>query len=179
MADHHKLSASGSKRWFACPGSVVLEAALPDRSNTFSDDGTAMHAVAAWCLTEHYPAVKRVGDRIPVHREGEEPRHVEFTDEMADLVQGYVNTVRKMGIGCEQWVEQVVDFGTFTGIPGQFGTADFIAWDDRNGELIVADLKTGYIPTIVDDNSQLQMYALGALKRIVEQDAPVAEEDLA
>ncbi len=165
---HARLSPSGSKRWFACPGSVTLEAPFPDTANTYSDDGTAMHDVAAWCLTTGRPALDRIGEMIAVHRDPEPPRHVEFTDEMADLTQGYVDTVRALAIGNELHVEQRVDFSTFVGFEGQFGTADAIIWNARDGEMLMVDLKTGYRFVDAEENSQLLLYALGALKQVVE-----------
>lgn len=166
--NHARLSPSGSKRWFACPGSVALEAPFPDTASTFSDDGTAMHTVAAWCLTEHRRAHLRIEQEIAVHDEGQPPRYVTFTEDMADLVQGYVDTVRMLGIGSLLQVEQRVNFSPFVGVAGQFGTADAIIWNDRDGELMLVDLKTGYKFVDAEENSQLLCYALGALKQIVE-----------
>lgn len=176
MAAHAKLSPSGSKRWFACPGSLVLEAPIPNKHNDYSDDGTAMHEVAAWCLTEHYRAAKRIGERIAVHYGTEEPRYVEFTEDMADLVQGYVDTVRKIGIGCRMLVEQQVDFSEYLDpavlelLGPQFGTLDCGIVDDRQHELGIYDLKSGYTPVLVDDNSQLKTYALGLLRKLLDED---------
>lgn len=170
MTEHAKLSPSGSKRWFACPGSLVLEAPIPNKSSTYSDDGTAMHHVAALCLTEHWRASKYVGRDIPVNSRSEEPRFVEFTDEMADLVQGYVDTVRKIGIGNRMLIETRVDFSEFVQIDGQFGTADCIIWHDRDGELGVYDLKTGHTPVTVERNTQAMFYALGALRYLMDED---------
>lgn len=169
MTEHAKLSPSGSKRWFACPGSLVLEAPIPNKSSTYSDDGTAMHDVAARCLTEHWRATKYVGQDIPVNAKHEEPRYVEFTDEMADLVQGYVDTVRKIGIGHRMLVETRVDFSEFVQIEGQFGTADCIIVDLDQHELGVYDLKTGHTPVTVPGNTQAMFYALGALRKLLDE----------
>lgn len=170
--EHARLSPSGSKGWFACPGKITMEAPIPNKSSTYSDDGTAMHDIAARCLTQHYRAVKWVGERIPVHSTGEEPRHVEFTDEMADLVQGYVDTVRNIALHARSpaLVEQRVDFSEFVGVPGQFGTADCIIVDTEQGELFVIDLKTGRTPVHVENNSQLMLYALGALRLLADKE---------
>jgi len=168
--EHARLSPSGSKGWFACAGKIRMESTIADTPKPYADAGTAMHAVAAWCLTEHYPAVKRVGDSIPVHSENEEPRLVGFDEEMADLVQGYVDTVRRLGVGNQLLIEQRVDFSEFVGEPDQFGTADAIIYDDRDGELMVIDLKTGHTPVEVDNNSQLMIYALGALRLLLDGD---------
>lgn len=169
MTEHAKLSPSGSKRWFACPGSLVLEAPIPNKSSTYSDDGTAMHHVAALCLTEHWRASKYVGQDIPVNSRHEEPRFVEFTDEMAELVQGYVDTVRKIGIGHRMLVETRVDFSEFVQIEDQFGTADCIIVDLEQGELGVYDLKTGHTPVTVPGNTQAMFYALGALRKLLDE----------
>jgi hypothetical protein len=168
---HARLSPSGSKKWFACSGSITLEEPIPNVATTYSDDGTCMHEVAAWCLTEHRRAKQRIGDYVAVSRPGEEPvRKVQFTEDMADLVQGYVDAMRLCSIGNAYWVEQRVDFSEFCGVPGQFGTADFIVFNDRDGELAVYDLKTGYTPVEVEGNSQLMTYALGTLAKLRDGD---------
>ena len=171
---HARLSPSGSKKWFACPGSITLEAPIPNKSSTYSDDGTAMHEVAAWCLTEHRRASQRVGDYIVVSAKGEPERKVKFTDEMADLVQGYVDAIRFIGIGNLLLVEQRVEFSEFVQVPNQFGTADAIVLDDREGELGVYDLKTGRTPVEVIKNTQLMFYALGALALLRDRDTQAA-----
>jgi len=173
---HAKLSPSGSKRWFACPGSTVLEAPFPDTSNTYSDSGTAMHEVAAWCLTEHRRALTRVGNMVPVNDEGEPDRFVEFTEDMAELVQGYVDFVRREGINHRVLVEKRVEFSDFVGIADQFGTADAIIVNEEDGLLSVIDLKTGYRPVDVVENSQLMLYALGAVSLILSTQAGAARD---
>ena len=163
---------------FACPGSLVLpEAPIPNKSSTYSDDGTAMHHVAALCLTEHWRASKYVGQDILVNSRHEEPRFVEFTDEMAELVQGYVDTVRKIGIGHRMLVETRVDFSEFVQIEDQFGTADCIIVDLEQGELGVYDLKTGHTPVTVPGNTQAMFYALGALRYLMDGDIATSAAD--
>lgn len=188
MATHARFSPSASKRWLSCPGSLVLNAGRKDDGpSPYADKGTAMHAVAAWCLTEHYRASKRVGDQIPVHKDGEEPRHVEFTDDMATDTQEYVDWLRSFAIGKVLHVEQQVDFSGVVGQPDQFGTADAIVWDAESGELTIVDLKTGFRPVDAAGNTQLMTYALGALLQLTaagtsrpaqveEQPEPQAEE---
>lgn len=174
MTQHAKLSPSGSKRWFACPGSLVLEAPIPNRANTYSDDGTAMHTLAALCLTEHRRATHWVGQDFAVEAPGEPERLVTITDDMAELVQGYVDTVRVFGIGNETMVEQRVDFSQFVQLPDQFGTADAIVIDDRAGEVIIVDLKTGHTPVVVEENTQMLLYALGVVAKLTEEECDLA-----
>lgn len=165
---HARLSPSGSKKWMACPGSLTLEAAFPNLPSGYSDDGTAMHTVAKMCLTEHWRAAKAIGTKVPVHAPGELTRVVVFTDEMAEKTQGYVDTVRHIGIGNVMIIEHRVDFSNWVGIPGQFGTADaiiLIEIPEEPGcfELFVIDLKTGWVRVDPEENSQGMCYALGAL----------------
>jgi hypothetical protein len=170
--EHARLSPSGSKGWFACPGKITLEAPIAEAHKTHADAGTAMHWVAAWCLTEHYRAAKRIGEQIPVHSPDEAERFVEFTEEMADLVQGYVDTilVLSIGQGKERFIEKRVDFSQFVGVPKQFGTLDCGIVNDAEGELFVIDLKTGHTPVNVVENSQLMIYALGLIDLLLKED---------
>ena len=45
MAEHAKLSASGSKKWLNCPGSVAFEKEFPDEESEFAKEGTTAHAL--------------------------------------------------------------------------------------------------------------------------------------
>ena len=165
---------SGSKTLFACPGSAVLQAAFPNKKNDYTDEGTACHWVASECLKNAVPAHGYVNEYIKVSYRDETPRHVLFTDAMADATQGYVDTVS--GIAGENLllIEQRVDISPFVGVEDQFGTADAIILIDE--ELIVIDAKFGYRPVEVAENPQLLLYALGALARLLEE--PEAEEAL-
>lgn len=42
---HSSFSASGSERWFECPGSVELSKPLPDKDSPWSIEGTRAHGV--------------------------------------------------------------------------------------------------------------------------------------
>lgn len=181
---HARLSPSGAKKWFACPGSLAMEAPFPNKSNTYSDDGTAMHEVAAWCLTEHFRAAKRVGEWIVVSTPNEPVRKVQFDSEMAELTQDYVDYVRNRSVGGELHVEQRLSFSKFIADTSQFGTTDAGIVNWKQGELIVIDLKTGHRPVSVETNSQLSIYALAMLGELYEQAMtkyvivqPVVEDD--
>lgn len=167
MSEHAWLSPSGSRQWLACPGSLTLTRGMPDASNEAADEGTAMHTVAAWCLTEHWRASKRIGEYIVVSSEGEARRAVLFDEDMAELTQGYVDTVRNLGIGHTLLIETRVDFSEYVQVPKSFGTVDAGIIDVKQAELFVIDLKTGWKFVEVESNTQLLLYALG-LYRTVE-----------
>lgn len=169
MAEHAKMmSPSSAARRIACPGSFVLEAPLPDKSSDASDDGTAMHWVAAECLTSGRDAAAFVGRYIDVHDKGQPMRRVQFDAGMADLAQTYVDQIRACAErGGDLAVEQRVDFSEFVDMPAgtQFGTLDAEIYFDVTNRLEIRDLKSGYHRVEVYRNPQLMLYALGALAK--------------
>lgn len=166
---HARLSPSGAKGWFACAGRLKMEEPYPNLANEFSDEGTACHEVAAWCLTEHYRATKRIGDWITVSREGEPLRQVCVTEEMADWIQDYVDHVVFSAIGCELHVEKRLPFSKFVATEDSFGTTDagIVNWEQ--GEVQIEDLKCGWRPVDAHRNKQLMIYALATLGELYEQ----------
>jgi hypothetical protein len=162
--EHARLSPSGSKRWMACPGSIVMEEQVPAKHNQAADNGTCCHIIAARCLTVHYPATKYIGEDVKVSAEGEEDRFVEFDENLCDLVLLYLKWARKYTIGprVTYWVEQRVNFSGYVDVPNSFGTADLLVYDGDVRELQVHDAKFGHRPVLVENNSQLLTYALGA-----------------
>jgi hypothetical protein len=156
---HAILSASASHRWLACPGSIALSQGLPDTAGASAREGTAMHEVAAWCLTDGADAAAYIGRVIEV-----DGHKIEFTADMAELVQVYLDTVRGLveTTGGTLLVEQKVDYSAVLGVQDSFGTADAIILAD--GTLYIIDLKTGQNEVEAENNTQLQLYALGALE---------------
>lgn len=167
---HSKLSASASDRWLACPGSIVLSAGLPDTSSEYADWGTAAHTVAEWTLREGTRAEEYRGRRVTIGM-----KTIEVSSEMVDVVQTYVDNVREMAAGASLVAyEQEVSYADalFRKEDDAWGTADTVAV--VGGELQVHDLKTGYNAVEAEDNSQLMLYALGALAKF----GPVADEEI-
>ena len=156
MAEHAKLSASGSQRWLNCPASVRMEEAFPDESSSYADEGSAAHELAELCLRKNTDADKYLGKAFKEYPD------YPVDHEMADSVQLYLDYVR--GLKGELLVEQRVDFSEW--VPEGFGTSDAIVMGQDNDEGIatVIDLKYGKgVRVDAKDNTQAMLYALGAL----------------
>lgn len=152
MAAHAKLSASGSPRWMACPGSIRLSSGIAEQTSPYAAEGTAAHALAELCLREDTDASEAIGSEI----EG-----FEVDDDMASAVQVYLDHVR--AIRGDLLIEQRVDFSDY--VPGGFGTVDALILRPGAGSIHIVDLKFGRgVEVDAEGNTQLFCYALGALQ---------------
>lgn len=172
MTKHATLSPSGSVKWLNCAGAPAMEAPFPDDGNAYSKEGTAAHALASMALTEGRDCAAYIGRRVDVSPH--ETREV--TADMARDVQVYVDNIRqyagRLVLGAEDQgllhdllVEQQVPIGHITGEEGATGTADAIIVTADGEELQLHDLKFGRgMEVEAEGNTQLMMYALGALE---------------
>ena len=159
--DHALLSASSSHRWLNCNPSARLEREFADRETTAAAEGTAAHALA-----EH--KLKR---RLKLR--SERPVSVYDTDEMetctddyADFVMKQVTKERRRDPDTQVFIEQRLDFSCY--VPEGFGTGDCLIVS--RGRIHIIDLKYG-MGLLVDseENPQMKLYALAALKQYEEQ----------
>lgn len=154
---HAKLSASGSKRWLACPGSVVLEALYPEEESPYAEEGTKAHAFAEQLL--------RVMLNCP---SDEKTIDVEVDDEMARNVKTYVDycvdlydSLSLKYKRVSAFIEERVSYDNW--VPKGFGSIDCILL--AGDELNILDLKYGKgVPVSAEDNPQPRLYALGAIQ---------------
>lgn len=144
---HSKIGASSMKRWAACPGSVKLSEGIESRSSVFAEEGTKAHELGEKWLLEGETAIAG----YPV--------------DMVEHVSVYVDAVAERDdahLHNELLVEQ--RFHLHELHSDLFGTSDAIVWQPGIERLSVIDLKYGAgVPVEVEDNPQLQYYALGAL----------------
>ncbi|WP_049208578.1 DUF2800 domain-containing protein [Serratia marcescens] len=172
---HARLSPSGAEKWMNCAGSLAMEAGLVDEGSEFALEGTAAHALAEIVLRNRLDPTlvgielqggQNATDYIGTYplAKGEGSAGPQVTDDMAEFVQRYVETVWALADGNSLLVEQRVDFSDVVGVPEQFGTADAVIITPT--ELQVHDLKFGRgVKVDAVNNKQLQLYALGALEQ--------------
>lgn len=183
-AEHSLFSASGSAGWMVCHGKLALEAGR-NSDSAYADEGTAAHELAKWVLTARIDGLK-TGKRVTAaNYHGTKIRVAsgrEFIvdDEMVEAVDDYVDSFMIWTAGnAERWVEQRVHYHEALGVEKHeaYGTGDGLAilFDapalevdgvafGPGDELQIHDLKYGRgVRVDAEDNSQMRLYALGAL----------------
>lgn len=163
---HAVLGASSAHRWMACPGSIRQAAGKSSPPSRYAAEGTAAHELADWSLTHRQNPWRRIGETVKV-----DGFDIEITEEMADAVQLYVDTIRGpnglMGEGDSLLVEQRFRLDRLH--PGMFGTNDACIISPRTRTLTVVDLKYGKGHAVeARGNPQLRYYGLGALHAMAE-----------
>lgn len=174
-AAHSEYSPSGSSRWIHCPASiqVIREMDRPDSGgdNFFAQEGTAAHELGSFCLDESIAVDSQEGNIF---------NDIEADREMCKYIQGYVDYVNN---ACYEssilWVENRLSLEHIRN--DMFGTADAIIWNLIPGtnvldELEVIDLKYGRgVAVEIEDNSQLMLYAIGALAHLFRHGVEIKE----
>lgn len=148
---HSKLGPSSAHRWMACAASYRVTRELVDTGSVYAAEGTAAHELAEKVLRNpDSDCLEYLDSRF---------NGFEVTQEMADSVQEYVDTIRAIPGDLE--VEVRVDYTPW--VEGGFGTSDAIVFDAENNTLHVWDLKYGKgVEVHAEGSEQGQMYALGA-----------------
>jgi len=162
---HALLSASGSHRWMACPGSVQLETQFKDQSSTYADEGTFAHALAELKLSR---AIANTIKPTAFKKKLEEMRQAPlFSPSMEEYIDQYVTQVTEIFMAAKKdckdalvLLEQRLDFSNW--VPEGFGTGDVVIISDKVLEVI--DLKFGKgVPVSAENNPQTRLYGLGAI----------------
>ena len=156
--NHAVLSASASDRWLHCPPSARLCENYEDKGSDYAAEGSCAHSLCEARLKQ------ALG--IPTKDPVEDLSW--YNEEMEDCAQGYASYVVEILETAKQtcadpvvMIEQRVDFSRW--VKEGFGTADCIIIAD--GVLNICDYKHGaVIEVTAEGNSQMKLYALGALE---------------
>lgn len=160
MANHAVLSASASHRWLNCPPSVRLTERIPDNGSIYAAEGSEAHELCEYKLRQllgmeaHNPLDTPIGLRY-------------YDGTMEDAATGYaafvlelLEEIRKTCSAPIVMVEQKLDYSRW--VKDGYGTGDAVIVAD--GALHVVDFKYGTgVPVSAEGNSQMRLYALGAL----------------
>ena len=153
-SQHAFLTASGSSRWINCPPSARLEENFPNETSEYAEEGTAAHELC------EYKVRKYLNERVQM------PQSDYYTEEIIGFTDIYeqfvIETVEqyKSEYGSPLvMVEEKLDFSHL--VPGGFGTGDCVI--ACKGLIHIIDFKTGYMPVSSHRNTQMMLYASGAL----------------
>ena len=160
MANHATLSASSSHRWMNCPPSVRLTEPIADNGSVYAAEGSEAHALCEYKLR------RLLG--IDADNPLDGPGGLQYYDStMEDAANGYAAYVMELLEDIRQtcadpivMVEQNLDYSRW--VKDGYGTGDAVIVAD--GTLHVVDFKYGTgVPVSAEGNSQMRLYALGAL----------------
>lgn len=164
---HALLSPSSSERWLNCTPSAFLESFEPTQpSNVYAEEGTEAHALSEIKLS--YMLGKISDEEYNTKFENFLITSKFYNNEFNEFVNSYCNevlTIVKEDYKGQELIvelEQKVEFSDV--VPDGSGTSDVIIIGKTFVHVI--DLKFGKgVPVSAIDNTQLRLYALGALKK--------------
>lgn len=158
MGKHALLSASASHRWLNCPPSARLCEAYEDKGSDYAAQGTDAHTLCEYKLKV----------ALGISAKDPTPRLSYYDEEMKECAEGYASYILELVESAKQkctdpvvLIEQRLDFSKY--VEGGFGTGDCLIIAD--GTLHIVDYKYGQgLLVEAEGNTQMQLYALGALE---------------
>ena len=159
MSNHARLSPSGSSRWLACPGSVNMTKDLINKSGETAYRGTVIHQAGEDLLLGKFlqPGTTVIVEQDDGSKKAEYIQKDMF--EEAKAYSDYIRLIAKRDKNSEIIPEMKIDLTDLA--PDTFGHSDAVVIE--NNTLHIADLKTGAGLVNSEGNSQLMIYAYGAL----------------
>lgn len=161
---HALLSASSAARWLKCTAAPRFEEQFPENTSEYAEEGRLAHAVCELKVTKYFTtAIKPRTFTTRLNKLKKNPLYQDEMDKTSDLYLEHL-TEKAMRYDSIPSVaaEVKVDFAEY--VPEGFGTCDciMIGGDTLN----ITDYKHGKgVPVSAENNPQMRLYALGALKR--------------
>lgn len=160
---HALLSASSSHRWLHCPPSVKLAENFPGKTSIYAEAGRVAHAVAELKARKYFVAPMSTRSYNAKLKKLQADEH--YDKGMESSTDTYLAFLQETAMAFKQspfvTLETRVDYSEYA--PGGFGTADCIMIGE--GRICITDYKNGAgVPVEAEDNSQMMLYGLGALK---------------
>ena len=158
---HAILSASASHRWLHCTAAPRFEAQFPaDESSPYANEGRVAHELAyiygqrEFMAGEYDKAIEEI-KRSPY-----------YTEDMPGYVDVYIQYIKEEAFKFKHFphIAQEIRVEYSAYVPEGFGTCDCVMIGDDI--LHIVDFKYGKgVKVSAQNNSQMRLYALGALGR--------------
>jgi hypothetical protein len=174
---HARLSPS-NHRWVHCPGSVEAESVYPDISGDAAIDGTGSHLLLELCIQNKQKAEEFLGRVIGVNHT-DKPQGWTVCEQRIERVKMALNYLKRRkrelraqypDCKIDVQTEVKVDPGSLFSRDDWYGTSDIVikVTDDQWRIVLieVVDYKDGRLFVSAEDNSQLQSYAIGAVRSL-------------
>lgn len=159
---HATLSASASNSWLNCAQYIKVQKMFSESTSSYAEAGRLAHAIAEFKARTyfHEPMGKRAYN-ARLKKFTADPNYDPGMEEATEL---YLETLKTQALSFSSApfvaLETRVDYSEYA--PGGFGTADCIMIG--GGRIVVIDYKNGAgVPVEAEANSQMMLYALGAL----------------
>lgn len=161
---HALLSASSAARWLHCTAAPRLEAQFPETNSHYAEEGKLAHAICELKVIKHFTMqIKPRAFTAKLNKLKAAPLYNDEMDKTSDLYIEHLSE-RAMRYSTRPNVaaEVRVDFGDY--VPEGYGTCDCIMIGGDT--LSIVDYKHGQgVPVSAENNPQMRLYALGALRR--------------
>ncbi len=159
---HALLSPSAASRWLNCTPAPRLEAELPETTSEYAAEGTLAHSVCELLARKKFTIVKPSAHNAALKKL---KKHELWNDEMLTTAATYVDHLleRYMSFPNKPYIVFEVKVDITDYVPEAYGTCDCVMIG--GDELIITDYKHGKgVPVSPENNPQMMLYALGALK---------------
>ena len=163
MPDKHAiLSPSAAHRWLHCTPAPRVEAEFPETASEYAEEGRLAHSVCELAAKKKFTVMDNRTYNSRLKKLKADPK---WDDEMLSTAATYVEHLTEHAMRFEHApyvaLEVQVDITDYA--PEAFGTCDCVMIG--GDELIITDYKHGKgVPVSAQDNPQMLLYALGALK---------------
>ena len=163
MPDKHAiLSPSAAHRWLHCTPAPRVEAEFPETTSEYAEEGRLAHSVCELAAKKKFTVMNNRTYNSRLKKLKADPK---WGDEMLSTAATYVEHLTEHAMRFEHApyvaLEVQVDITDYA--PEAFGTCDCVMIG--GDELIITDYKHGKgVPVSAQDNPQMLLYALGALK---------------
>ncbi len=160
---HAELSASSSSRWLNCTAAPRFEDNFPDETSEYAEEGTLAHQFSEIAAQYNFNLITKRKKNSQIKKLQKDPL---YKDEMLTTSEFYAQYLFDKSLTFVQKpyeaLEVRVDFSDY--VPEGFGTCDCIMIGGDT--LHITDYKHGKgVPVSAEGNSQMRLYALGALKK--------------
>ena len=160
---HAVLSASGAEKWLNCPPSARLEESYPDTSSPYAKEGTLAHEIAEFKARNYF--IETLPKRTFTSKFNKFKKDELYQNEMDEYTESYLEYIKEVAMKYPSKpyiaLEKKIDFSKY--VPDGYGTCDCILI--HGNDMHIIDFKYGKgVPVSAENNSQLMLYALGALE---------------